>query len=29
LADELEARMNRLVGVQETLDEAQPVRQLL
>jgi len=29
LADELEARINRLVGAQETVDEAQPVRQLL
>jgi chromosome partitioning protein len=29
LADELEARMNRLAGATEPLDEAQPVRQLL
>jgi chromosome partitioning protein len=29
LADELEARMNRLVGEPERVDEAQPVRQLL
>ena len=29
LADELEARMNRIVGVTEKVDEAQPVRQLL
>jgi chromosome partitioning protein len=29
LADELEARMNRLAGVPERVDEAQPVRQLL
>ena len=29
LADELEARMNRLVGTTERVDEAQPVRQLL
>jgi chromosome partitioning protein len=29
LADELESRMNRLVGTEETVDEAQPVRQLL
>lgn len=29
LADELEARMNRLIGTTERVDEAQPVRQLL
>jgi chromosome partitioning protein len=29
LADELEARMNRIVGQPERVDEAQPVRQLL
>ena len=29
LADELEARMNRLAGTTERVDEAQPVRQLL
>jgi chromosome partitioning protein len=29
LADELEARMNRLVGTPERIDEAQPVRHLL
>jgi chromosome partitioning protein len=29
LADELEARMNRIVGVPERADEAQPARQLL